>query len=545
MRVESADGAVPAALALLTCVLACSPDPGGEATPASPDAGVPAEWEAIGSSDTVPVYGIWQQTAENDKEYDNPYNFREIELRARLTGPDGDVDTVFGFHAGDGRGGPTGDVWRIRHMPDRPGRWSWETWWTDGMPGNSGSYRAEPGDVPAPLRVDERRPRFFETARGEPFHFRGYDFHVAAPYLASRSLREQVPEILRWLDWMSAHRYNVTMLDGAISRNAEAPNTWQENWWQEGTTVRFDPATWHAFERVLRAARRRGIHVMTFAGMIYQGEQYGFEDFQLFLRYWVARFGSFSNFFGYSPTWEWRDIWPAESVDRIMSYADSVLPYRRLLSAHDCSHPDFAPWVDFSMRQEQSRTLFAGNWRTTWDGCPGVVPQFAERPIIGSEDIWETFSGATGQPRDPREVRRSAWGEMLAGVMPLYSEWHPNPPPRGGEGRAEAEVRRMFDFFYRETRYRDYEMMNGLVSRAGRQAASGVPGEEYLVYDEDGGKLALDLTDVDESRIFDVLWYHAASGERIPGDSVSGGQVVELDAPFRADAVLLIRRESG
>lgn len=39
----------------------------------------------------------------------------------------------------------------------------------------------------------------------------------------------------------------------------------------------------------------------------------------------------------------------------------------------------------------------------------------------------------------------------------------------------------MFDLFYRETRCRDYEMMNGLVSRAERQAASGVPGEEYLV----------------------------------------------------------------
>lgn len=505
---------------------------------------VAAETTRSAPPDTVALYGIWETAVTNAREYENPYDFREIELRARVKSPGGEVDTIFGFHDGDGRGGAAGDVWRLRHMPDETGRWTYRYWWTDGTPGDSGSFRVERRGVAPPLRVDEGAPRFFKTARGEPVDFRGYDFHVAAPYLPSRSLEEQVPRIKRWLDWMAGRDYNVTMLGGAINRHLEAPNTWEESWWQSGTTVRFEPATWRAYERVLRAARSRDIYVMTFAGMVFQGEEYGFRNFRVFLRYWVARFGSFSNFFGYSPTWEWRDIWSAEEVDRVMGYVSEILPYRRLLTAHDCSVPMFDDWLVFSMRQEQSRTLFDGNFRSNWNGCPGVAPRFAERPIIGSEDIWETFSGATGQPRTPTEIRRAAWGEMMAGVLPLYSEWHPNPPPAGGEGKAEDEVRRMFDFWYEETGYRNYQTLNGLVSRKRRQAASGIPGEEYLVYDEDGGRIRLDLTAVDGTRRFDVLWFDATSGERQQGAPARGGRRLQRLAPFGDDTVLLLRRQA-
>lgn len=544
MRRSSSGWFTALALAAATAALGCgddAPSPVGGDDP-DPPAGVG------GTGDTVPLYGIWSRTVRNQKEYGNPYDFREIELEATFESPDGRSVEFFGFHDGDGEGGIAGDVWRLRFMPNRTGTWSYRYRWSDGTPGDSGTFRVRDTGLPGPLRVDQEHPRHFETARGEPFHFRGYDLHVMAPYMDSRSLERELDDVRRILRERVAGRgYNFTMLDGLIGRRTGDPNTWEESWWAgPNQRLRFDPAAWRAFEEVLRTAAEEGVHVVTFAGMLYQGEQYDFEELRVFLRYWTARLAPFHNFFGYSPTWEWPDVWSPGQVDRIMSYLDEIDPFDTPLSVHDCSDPGFEGWLDFSMRQAQSRTVLDGNSPRAGQSqgaCSapgGVGDPFLDRPILGSEDVWESEAGAFGHARTPAEVRRGAWGIMMGGVLPLYSEWHPNPPPAGGEGEGEPQVRRMFDFFHSETRYRSYERLNGLVDRDRRQVASGIPGREYLVYDEDGGTIELDLSAADGS--FDVLWFDPASGERQEAGPVQGGGVVSLTPPFASDAVVLLRR---
>lgn len=496
--------------------------------------------------DTTALYGVWELTVENPGAYENPYDFREIELTAVFTSPSGEETSFFGFHDGDGTGGAEGDVWRLRFMPDEPGRWTYRYDWSDGAPGGEGTFVVTEAGPPGPLAVDADAPWFFETARGEPFHFRGYDLHVMAPYLPSGSLEEETGRISEILASLAAQGVNFTMLDGAIGRRTSDPNTWEESWWRDGDPRRFDPATWSAFEEILRAAARQGIYVTTFAGMIYQGEGYSFEDFQLFLRYWTARLAPFYNFLGYSPTWEWTDVWRPEEVDRIMGYLAEINPFPVLLSAHDCSHSSFDDWLGFSMRQAQSRTVSdsrrSGQSQGACGAAGGVARPFVDRPILGSEDVWETESGRFGHPRNAREVRRAAWGEMLAGVMPLYSEWHPNPPPEGGRGTGWPEVRRMFDFWYAETRYRRYRPLDSVLPEGDSAAAAGIPGEEYLVYDQGGGTLALDPGPASGGVSFRVLWFDPATGERLESETVTFGEGERLLAsPFRGDAVLLLR----
>lgn len=498
------------------------------------------------SSDTVPRFGIWELEVVNDGDYENPFDFREIELRGSVRGPDGDSVAIFGFYDGEADGSE-GGLWRLRFRPDEAGRWTYTYRWSDGTPGGEGEFVVEETGALAPLAIDPSAPWYFRTARGDPFHFRGYDLHVMAPYTPTGSLVAELSSIRARFDSLAGQGYNFTMLDGAIGRRTSDPNLWEESWWEDGDPLRFDLEAWRAFEQVLDAARRRGIHVTTFAGMVYQREQYAFEDFQVFLRYWIARLSPFANFLGYSPTWEWGDIWEAEEVDRIMRYVREHTPYPVLLSVHDCSDSRFVGWLSFSMRQKQARTVFDGNGRhrgqgsAKCDASGGVAEAFEDAPIVGSEDVWEAERGQFGHPRNAQEVRRAAWGEMLAGVLPLYSEWHPNPPPEGGEGQAEPEVRRMFDFFYEETRYREYRQLNNLVSRAERQAAAGIPGQEYLVYDEDGGEVRLDLTAVADGREFSVLWFDAATGERRTESTVRGGFTPTFTSPFGTDAVLLLR----
>lgn len=54
----------------------------------------------------------------------------------------------------------------------------------------------------------------------------------------------------------------------------------------------------------------------------------------------------------------------------------------------------------------------------------------------------------------------------MAGVIPLYDEWSAWAPPRGGKGEGEPHVRRMFDFWYTRTKYRQYRQLNVLPEQA-------------------------------------------------------------------------------
>jgi hypothetical protein len=102
----------------------------------------------------------------------------------------------------------------------------------------------------------------------------------------------------------------------------------------------------------------------------------------------------------------------------------------------------------------------------------------------------------------------------------------------------------MFDFWYTKTRYRRYKQLNDRVSHAALQIASGIPGEEYVVYDQDGGAIAIDLlSDATATQYFVATWYNPATGEEVKGGNVHGGARPILTSPFAADSVLFLKRE--
>jgi hypothetical protein len=128
----------------------------------------------------------------------------------------------------------------------------------------------------------------------------------------------------------------------------------------------------------------------------------------------------------------------------------------------------------------------------------------------------------------------------------------------------------MFDFFYSKTRYRQYRQLNDslsvlgrtwlarlrlgelfslpaavqildgyLASRLARQIASGIPGQEYLIYDENGGFITLDLSDILPSAKFSVL-FDPMTGLEQSGGRVTAGAFRTLTSPFAGDSVLLL-----
>jgi hypothetical protein len=356
--------------------------------------------------------------------------------------------------------------------------------------------------------------------------------------------------------------YNMVMASG--------PNRFGEgrSYWCNDQQDVFDIAVWNEYEKVLRYALDNHLYFFPFDGM---AEQSGISRLtRAFKRYMVARYGAFASYMGYSPTWEWPEIWSEATADAFMTEVRQWNPFPTLLSAHDSARSSFTDWMGFSMRQRQVRNVVGGNCRLCGKHG-GIQSPFENLPIMASEDIWEDPAGAHGQPRNAGEVRRGAWGIMMAGVLPVYSEWFWTFLM--GNGAGEPEVRRMFDFFYARTHYRQYRQLNEalsvlmgtdlvrrlhgetsplprllqsldrfLASRVARQIASGVPGQEYLVYDEDGGSITLDLSNTSPSVAFSSLWFDPEAGAEQGGGHVIGGAFRTLTSPFAGDSVLLLRR---
>ncbi|MEM6675993.1 MAG: DUF5060 domain-containing protein [Planctomycetota bacterium] len=83
-----------------------------------------------------------------------PNPFLDRRLNVTFTAPDGTESVVPGFFAGDGEGGSTGNVWRVRFAPDRPGVWSYRASFRRGQ------------DVAIDLDAGAGAPLAFDGAEG-------------------------------------------------------------------------------------------------------------------------------------------------------------------------------------------------------------------------------------------------------------------------------------------------------------------------------------------------------------------------------------------
>ena len=127
------------------------------------------------SSDTVSLYGTWEKSFTNTKNYSNPYNFDQIQLDAVFTAPSGRTISFFGFHDGDGNGGQNGDVWKLRFLPDESGAWTYTYTWSDGTPGGSGSLNAvSDGLYRGILKPYGPNPHWFAYNGSQPVLLKSY-----------------------------------------------------------------------------------------------------------------------------------------------------------------------------------------------------------------------------------------------------------------------------------------------------------------------------------------------------------------------------------
>jgi hypothetical protein len=89
-----------------------------EVTGAATVSGELKKWHAL----TLDFAG--PSASETDASPNNP--FLDYRLQVTFTGPSGQSYSVPGFFDGDGNGGETGNVWRVRFSPDQAGTWRYQ-----------------------------------------------------------------------------------------------------------------------------------------------------------------------------------------------------------------------------------------------------------------------------------------------------------------------------------------------------------------------------------------------------------------------------------
>ena len=89
----------------------------------------------------VGLYRTFERSIENTNSYAN--KFSDVELTCTYISPSGDTTEFMGFFDGDGAGGgdkETGNIWKIRFLPNEVGEWNYEWTWSDTTSGGKDTF---------------------------------------------------------------------------------------------------------------------------------------------------------------------------------------------------------------------------------------------------------------------------------------------------------------------------------------------------------------------------------------------------------------------
>ena len=493
------------------------------------------------STQAIPLWGMFETSFLTDRKYANP--FVDTELEANFFSPSGKTYNFFGFYDGDGNGGQSGNTWKLRFMCIEAGTWSWSAAFTDGMPGGSGSFQCVRGSLPGPLQVDKENPHWLKKANGEHFLPRWYYLHELL--FTKEGIWQQDVDNLLVRDGYNMVTVLTTQAEHLVSngwKRREYERVFFYPWMKNGGTVLWsfmDLAAWHKLDRVLEYLRNRNIYVYFFDGF-FPNIPPRFPDNpikeKLYLRYALARIGAYWNV-THNIAFEFSEFMPTNRLNRIGRYIKEIDPFNLLLTVHDTQDFDYLvrsePWVDFANVQYKAGTATGAAISN-----PIIISSFQGKPVAGTEIVWE---GPDKLNAD--QVRKGAWGILMAGGFFLYGEFNLGGTGVGefGSGKARPFLKTLWNFV-EGIPYWTMRPHNDLVNASEFCLAN--PGKEYVIYAEKGGPISVDLSGT--GGVLQVIWLNPRTGRSTVAGMVSGGSKRNFVNPDgdKNDWVLHLKRSS-
>jgi hypothetical protein len=480
----------------------------------------PAPARAVARYDTAEV------AVQSDLTYNGasgtPNPFTDVDFSAQVTAPSGRTYSVPGFFDGNGQGGSSGKVFKVRIFADEVGTWRWTTQSNQpSLHGKSGSFTCSgllAGRFSAgPVEVDPDRPRTFRYRNGTPV------------YLLGKFLDADAPTRLRWSQTLLSEDSTDTdrraLLDRHLGMRLNKMSVYLANkgdyahvsttpWVGRDTNndkTRFDLARWHMYERWVRELRGAGLlaHLWFFA----DDSQFGDlpeADRKRLIRYGMARLSGYANTL-FTLALEWQEGWTSAEVADHMGYLHQNNPWDRLISVHGVpGHFSFPgePWADYMQVQAGNQTDLQDVWTSTL-----VHRLLGEKPVIQEEH---------GLGQEDAANRRKAWAAFVGGSSGL------------GTGAFLEPLAR----FLPGTPFERMEP-DDLVVLTGNAWALADRGRHYVFYLQDGGSITVDLLLAPGP--FLAEWFDPRTGLFTPPTTVTGSRIRTFTAPGAGDWVLTLR----
>jgi hypothetical protein len=437
-------------------------------------------------------------SVRNATRYQDP--LRNVALEAVFTSPDGKSIPCWGFYDG-------GETWRMRFMPDLPGRWTFELAFSDGSPGLSGSFdcgvAGGQDDPPGPLGADTGNPVWFGFRSGRHILIRS--LHAGDRFFAENWSAEKRAS---FLDWLKEAGYNMISV-ASFFANRDSPG--RGAGWRTPRLWPIDPAEYRKAEAILDDLAERRILVFPFAGLFGRAAYSPNEerDQVLYIRYAMARFGAYWNLLlnvaGPEPLLSVNPFMPKSEVDRLGYLIDrfnwSGLP----LTVHnetDLNPFRYDGYIDYATIQgpktADRKRLFESARALANPG----------KPLYAQETLWP--GNCFGHPDySIDDIRKNAIVLNLAGAAINFGDFA-GDSSSGFSGAMEEESRiderhdtmaRVWDFFSARPFYR----MSPMPHLVDCGICLAEAGKRLIAYLEDGDSLMMEPGEGE----WDLTWFDA------------------------------------
>jgi len=471
----------------------------------------------VSSMPTVPKWGMYEVSYTASGSPSNP--FADTTFTATVTAPDSTQRTVDGFYDGDGNGGQSGKVFKLRFSPDQLGTWSWITSSNDsGLNAKSGQFQCVAPTTNGPII---KSGRYFYYGNGDPVYLIGNFLDRVQPTYEEFShtlFSEEITEtnrqnmIVRHRDFHRANKMNIY-----IANNGDYGDVSTTPWVgsdDSNDKTRFDLSRWKMYDRLVAQVRDEGM----VAELWFFADDSNFgslsdAEIQRLIKYGEARLSPYVNTM-FVLALEWQEGFSSSEVISYCTYGQQHNPWDRLWSVH-CSTGNFSfpneSWADFMATQSgNSIEPPANNTHTITNR------NLANKPLIVEE------FGLLDSTYDKR-LRGNLWACFCGGGA------------GSGTGSDLPRLRKFIEDL--DVPFWAMAPNNGL-SNSGFTLAN--VGNEYVVYVQNGGTFTVQLA----SGSYYAQWFSPRQSDGNAGPIAignRGGGSQSFTTPNSDDWVLHIR----
>lgn len=464
----------------------------------------------------VPLYRLFEVEIPNSKEYPNP--FTDVNLHATFTSPAGKETPFWGFYDGDGRGGHSGSIWKLRFLPNEAGHWRYSYTWSDGSTGGFGQfYCTEEAAGKGILQPYEKNPRWLAYNGTEPVFLRSY-------YVGATIISPVEWAIQKVYQPLIEHGYNHIMFNQLLPVEWVHTDAWKDTpsalvkylFEQNDPLHRMNLDVWKNIEDHLIWLNRKDIGVFVFQGFDGKSEYNHVrwlaltpQEKDFYVRYVCSRLAPLAIIAGWNYTWETEGNGPELELMELISRYD---PWNHLRTYEaECPKDNYFENPLYTWAAVENHGY--GDTHGAYSHHQATLDGFKGKPVFMLEGngLWKGFWKATED-----SILRAAWAVVTAGGSFIW-DWtisNGSEPAFTHEMLDTAAITYMDILYQVMTKEVDFSCMQPhddlLADIAHTIYCLAEPPNQYLVWIQEGGAFRLQLP----SGKFTGIWLDTKNNHR-------------------------------